>query len=69
MFLFLTIFHNFIISTFSYIYKFFVYTDKTHKICNGCDANIERRFAYKIKNLFNRKHYIYFDILKNNHEF
>ena len=42
-------FHNFIISTFSYTYIKFVYGDKTYKICNGCDANIEQRLAYKIK--------------------
>ena len=42
-------FHNFIISNFSYIYIKFVYADKTYKICNGCDVNIERCFAYKIK--------------------
>ena len=42
-------FHNFIIATFSYIYIKFVYANKPHKICNGCDANIERCFSYKIK--------------------
>ena len=42
-------FHNFIISIFSYIYKKIVYVDKMYKIFNGCDANIERCFTYKIK--------------------
>ena len=42
-------FHTFVISTLSYIYIKFVYVGKTHKICNGCGANIEWCFAYKIK--------------------
>jgi len=42
-------FHNFIIKIFLFIYIKFVFVDKTHKICNGCDANIEQCFAYKIK--------------------
>ena len=43
-------FHDFVISTFSYIYKKNCFCRYEHKICNGCGAKIERCFAYKIKN-------------------
>ena len=42
-------FHNFIISIFSYIYIKFVSADKTLKLYNGCDANIEQCMTYNIK--------------------